>query len=49
MREKNKAAVELGRKGGAKTAIRGKEYYQAIGRKGNKAQGKKVSRASKKV
>jgi general stress protein YciG len=42
MRKKNQAAVELGRKGGSKTAKRGKEYYREIGRRGNKAQGKKA-------
>lgn len=42
MKKKDPLAVALGKRGGTKTAKRGKEYYQEIGRKGNAAQGKKV-------
>ncbi len=39
--KKNIHAQALGRKGGLKTKKRGKKFYQEIGAKGNKAQGKK--------
>ncbi len=40
MKEKDPLAVALGRRGGRKTAKRGKDFYREIGRKGNEAQGK---------
>lgn len=46
MRKKNSAAVELGRLGGKATKKRGKDFYRAIGLKGNQSQGKKVTHES---
>ena len=42
MKPKNPAAVALGRKGGKKTAKRGKEYYAEIAKKSHAARRKNI-------
>lgn len=47
MKPKNPAAVALGRKGGKKTAKRGKKYYQEIAKKSHEARKSKTSKTKK--